>query len=77
LKKVFTTEPVLAILDLNKEMRVEADALDYATGEVLSIKCEDEKWRPVVFIFKLLNAMEYNYEIYNKKMLVVIQCLEV
>jgi len=77
LKEVFTTEPVLAILDLNKEMRVEADALDYATGEVLSIKCEDEKWRPVVFIFKLLNAMEYNYEIYNKKMLVVIQCLEV
>jgi len=77
LKEVFTTEPVLAILDLNKEMRVEADALDYATGEVLSIKCEDEKWRPVVFIFKLLNAIEYNYEIYNKKMLVVIQCLEV
>jgi len=77
LKEVFTTEPVLAIPDLNKEMRVEADALDYATGEVLSIKCEDEKWRPVVFIFKLLNAMEYNYEIYNKKMLVVIQCLEV
>ena len=77
MKEVFTTEPVLAILDLNKEMRVEADALDYATGEVLSIKCEDEKWRPVVFIFKLLNAMEYNYEIYNKKMLVVIQCLEV
>ena len=77
MKEVFTTEPVLAILDLNKEMRVEADALDYATGEVLSIKCEDEKWRPVVFIFKLLNAIEYNYEIYNKKMLVVIQCLEV
>ena len=77
MKEVFTTEPVLAILDLNKEMRVEADALDYATGEVLSIKCEDEKWRPVVFIFKLLNAMEYNYEIHNKKMLVVIQCLEV
>ena len=74
---MFTIEPVLAVPDLNKEMRVEADALDYATGEVLSIKCEDEKWRPVVFIFKLLNAMEYNYEIYNKKMLVVIQCLEV
>ena len=77
MKEVFTTEPVLAIPDLNKEMRVEADALDYATGGVLSVKCEDEKWRPVVFIFKLLNAMEYNYEIYNKKMLVVIQCLEV
>jgi len=40
---VFTTEPVLAILDINKEMRVEADALDYTTEGVLSTKCEDGK----------------------------------
>jgi len=33
LKVVFTTESVLAILDINREMRVEADALDYAMGE--------------------------------------------
>jgi len=31
LKAVFTTEPVLAILDIDKEMRIEADTLDYAT----------------------------------------------
>ena len=43
LKEVFTTEPVLAALDLNKEMRVEADASDYAMGGVLSMKCEDER----------------------------------
>ena len=76
MKEVFTTEPVLAILDLNKEMRVEADALDYATGEVLSIKCEDEKWRPVVFISKLLNATEQNYKIHDKEILAVICCLK-
>ena len=40
---MFTTEPVLAILNINKEMRVEADASDYATEEVLSTKCEDGK----------------------------------
>ena len=43
LKKVFTTEPILAILDIDREMRVEADALDYAMGGVLSTKCEDGK----------------------------------
>jgi len=43
LKAGFTTEPVLAILDINREMRVEADASDYATGGVLSTKCEDRK----------------------------------
>ena len=43
LKAVFTTEPVLAILDIDREMRVEADASDYATGGVLLTKCEDGK----------------------------------
>ena len=40
---MFTTESVLAILDINKEIRVETDASDYATGGVLSTKCEDGK----------------------------------
>ena len=58
LKKVFTIKLVLAILDLDKEMRVEADALDYTIGGVLSVKYEDEKWRLVAFISKLLNTTE-------------------
>jgi len=43
LKAVFTTEPILAILDIDREIRVEADASDYATEEVLSTKCKDGK----------------------------------
>ena len=43
LKAGFTTEPVLAIPDIDKEMRVEADASDYVTGGVLLTKCEDGK----------------------------------
>ena len=43
LKTVFTTEPILAILEIDREMRVEVDALDYATGGVLLTKCEDGK----------------------------------
>jgi len=43
LKARFTTEPVLAIPDIDKKMRVEADASDYAIGEVLLTKCEDGK----------------------------------
>jgi len=31
-------------------MRVEADALDFATNGVLLMKCKDEKWRPVAYI---------------------------
>ena len=76
LKKAFTTEPVLAILDIDREMRVEVDTSDYATGGILLTKCEDGKWRPVAFISKSLNTTERNYEIHDKEMLAVIRCLE-
>ena len=73
---MFTTEPVLAIPDIDREMRVEADASDYAIGGVLSMKCEDGKWILVAFISKSLNTMEQNYKIHDKEMLAVIRCLE-
>jgi len=43
LKTMFITEPVLVILDIDREMRVEADILDYATGEVLLTKSKDKR----------------------------------
>jgi len=76
LKRIFTTKPVLAALDLDKEFRVEADTSNYATGGVLSMKGPNELWRPVAFISKSLSDTERNYEIYDKEMLVVVRCLE-
>jgi len=35
IKEAFTSEPVLAIPNLDKKIRVEADVSNYATGEVL------------------------------------------
>ena len=61
---------------MDKEFRVEADALNFATGGVLLVKCEDDLWRPVAFISKALNETEKNYEIHDKEMLGVIWCLE-
>ena len=76
LKQVFTSRPLLVAPDIDKEFRVEADTSNFAIRGVLSIKCEDSKWRPVAYISKLLNEMEQNYEIHNKEMLAVICCLE-
>ena len=70
------TELVLVTLDLDKEMRVEADTSDFAIGGVLLMKYEGEKWRLVVYISKLLNEAERSYKIHNKEMLVIIRCLE-
>jgi len=76
LKERFMMEPVLVILDLNKEIRVEADVSDFAMRGVLLMKCKDEKWRPVAYISKSLNEAERNYKIHDKEMLVIIWCLE-
>ena len=77
LKESFIIEPLLVIPDLNKEMRVEADILNFAIDEVLLMKCENKKWRPVVYILKLLKEVERNYKIHNKEMLAIIRYLEV
>ena len=72
LKENFTKEPVLAVPDLDKKMRMEVDMSNYTIGGVLSIECEDGKWKPVAFLSKSLNETERNCEIYDKEMLAVI-----
>ena len=76
LKEKFTKEPVLAALDLDKKMRIEVDASDYAIGGVLSMECKDGLWKLVAFLSKSLNEMERNYEIHDKEMLAIIRGLE-
>ena len=71
------TEPVLVTLDLDKEIRIEADISDFAISGVLLMKCEDERWRLVAYISKSLNEAKKNYKIHNKEILAIIQCLEV
>jgi len=73
LKERFTKELVLAVPDLDLKMRIKVDVSDYAIGEMLSIECNNRKWKPVMFLLKFLNEAEKNYKIYNKKMLTVIR----
>ena len=43
LKKKFTIELILVAPDLDKNMRIEVNALDYVTREMLSMEFEDGK----------------------------------
>jgi len=76
LKERFTKKLVLAVLDLDKKMRMEVDISDYAIGEILFMECKDGRWKPVAYLLKLLNVTERNYKIHNKEMLAVIRGLE-
>jgi hypothetical protein len=63
-------------VDPTQPLRVESDASDYATGAILSMKCDDEKWRPCTFYSKSLNDVERNYDAHDKEMLGIIRALE-
>ena len=76
LKERFTKELVLAVPDLDKKMRIEVDASDYAMGGMLSMEGGDGKWKPVASLSKSLNETERNYEIHDKEMLAIIRGLE-
>jgi len=67
---------VLAVLELDKKMRIGVNVSDYATGRVLSVECDNKRWQPVAFLSKFLNEIERNYRIHDKRMLAVIRRLE-
>ena len=45
MKERFTKEPLLAVPNSNKKMKMEVNALDYTIERVLSMKCKDRRWR--------------------------------
>jgi len=76
LKARFTKQPILTIVDTTKELRIESDACDFATGTVLSMKCDDDKWHPCAYLSKGLNDVERNYDTHDKEMLGIMRALE-
>ena len=76
LKVKFTTNLILTTPDPDQPLRVETDASDYATGAILSMKCEDNKWRPCAFYSKSLSDIEQNYDVHDKEMLAIIRASE-
>ena len=69
--------PILMFLDDSQPFWVEVDSSDFATGAVLSQQSwTDDKWHPVAYYSKSLNAVEQNYEIHDKEMLAIIQAVK-
>src|SRR3954466_8049064 len=67
--------PVLAMLKDEEPLMIECNASEGALGAILSQKQED-KWRPVAFLSKVLNPTEHNYEIYDKELLAIITAFD-
>jgi len=64
----------LALLRREGIFRVETDASGHAIGGVLSQE-QEGKWKPIAFLSRTMQPAERNYEIYDKKLLAIVETL--
>ena len=76
LKKAFTSAPVLARFDYDRDAIVETDASDFVSAGVLSQYDDQGILHPVAFYSKKHAPAECNYEIYDKELLAVVRAFE-
>ena len=76
LKHAFTTAPVLVHFNPNREVLVKANASNYVSTEILSQRDEEGVLHSVAFFLKKYSSAEYNYEIYDKKLIAIVRCFE-
>jgi len=74
LKEKIMSQPVLSLPKRERKFRVETDASGHAIGGVLSQE-QDGKWKPIAFLSRTMQAVERNYEIYDKKLLAIVEAL--
>ena len=76
LKKRIITTSMLRHFDRNKEIILKTDVFDYVNEDVFSQYDDDDVLHFVIFFNKNMISIECNYEIYDKKLLIIIRCLE-
>lgn len=73
---MFAEAPVLVFYNSNYLTEVEVDTFNFTTGRVLSQKGNNSLWHLIAYRSKTMNALERNYEIYNKEFIMIIQALK-
>ncbi len=76
MKRRMTETFILCHFDQTCETILKTDSFNYVNDEVLS-QCDDEEvLHSIAFYSKNMSSAECNYEIYNKKLLIIIQAFE-
>ena len=64
------------MFNLEKEIIVETNALDYTIRVYISQKDNNRKLRPIAFYLRKMNPIELNYKIHNKELLAIVEALK-
>src|ERR1700738_2166443 len=77
LKKAFTTAPILHHFDCTRLAILEADASNEALGGTVSQYDDNGVLHPCAFHSRKFTPAERNYEIYDKEMLTIVECMNI
>ncbi len=75
LKTMFISVSILVLFDHTHMTMMKTDFSDWCIDEIL-LQLMNDVWRFCVYYLKKNASAECNYEIYDKKMLIIIQCLK-
>ena len=75
-KLVFTIVSLLQHFDFEKKIWIEFDVFDWVIIAILFQKNANDVLRLITFMSQKMLSIEYNYEIYDKKLLIIIKAFE-
>ncbi len=76
LKKQVSSISVLRHFNLKQQAILKINALNYVKDEILSQYNDEKVFHSMIFYSKSMILAEINYHIYDKKLLVIIQCFK-
>ncbi len=76
LKKQVSLISILRHFNFKRQAILKIDASNYVKGEILSQYDDEKVLHSMIFYSKSMILAEINYHIYDKKLLVIIQCFE-
>ena len=74
---MFTKRLILTIFDSVKKIIIETDASKIVLNSILNQLDEKKRLYPVIFYSKKFTAPKLNYDIYDKKLLAIVDSFKV
>ena len=74
---MFTKKPILAMFNPKKKIIIEIDTNKIALGSILSQLNEEDRLHPIIFYFRKFTTLELNYNIYDKKLLIIVNSFKI
>ena len=74
---MFTKGLILAMFNLVKKIIIEIDVSKIALNIILSQPDEERRLHPVIFYFRKFTSPELNYNIYDKKLLAIVDSFKI